>query len=77
MTVLLDGSASNGRKLGVASVGSNPIVLLLSGFSSSDGGVGVRLKQNIPLRDVVLFLLVSLRKRGECRQLDFCYDFEQ
>ena len=46
MTVLLDGSASNGRKFGVASVGSNPIVLLLSGFSSSDGGVGVRLKQN-------------------------------
>ena len=77
MTVLLDGSASNGRKFGVASVGSNPIVLLLSGFSSSDGGVGVRLKRNTPLRDVVLFRLVSLRKRGECRQLDFCYDFEQ
>ena len=67
MTGLLDGSASNGRKLGVASVGSNPIVLLLSGFSSSDGGVGVRLKQNTPLHDVVLFRSVSLRKRGEYR----------
>ena len=77
MTVLLDGSASNGRKFGVALVGSNPIVLLLSGFSSSDGGVRVRLKRNTPLRDVVLFRLVSLHKRGECRQLDFCYDFEQ
>ena len=77
MTVLLDSSASNGRKFGVASVGSNPIVLLLSGFSSLDGGVGVRLKRNTPLRDVVLFQLVSLRKRSKCRQLDFCYDFEQ
>ena len=67
MTVLLDGLASNGRKFGVASVGSNPIVLLLSGFSSSDGGVRVRLKRNTPLRDVVLFRLVSLCKRGECR----------
>ena len=77
MTVLLDGSASNGRKFGVTSVGSNPMVLLLSGSSSSDGGVGVQLKRNIPLRDVVLFRLVSLRKRGECRKPDFCYDFEQ
>ena len=61
MTVLLDGSASNGRKFGVTSVGSNPIVLLLSRSSSSDGGVEVRLKRNTPLRDVVLFRLVLLR----------------
>ena len=77
VTGLLDGSASNGRKFGAASVGSNLIVLLLSGFSSSDGGVGVRLKRNIPLCDVVLFQLVSLRKRGKFCQLDFCYDFKQ
>ena len=56
-----------GASTSLASVGSNPIVLLLSRFSSSDGGVGVRLKRNTPLRDVVLFRLVSLRKRGECR----------
>ena len=66
MTVLLDGSASKGRKFGITSVGSSPKVLLLSGSSSSDGGVGVRLKRNTLLRDVVLFRLVSLRKRGEC-----------
>ena len=40
--------------------------ILLSGSSSSDGGVGVRSKRNIPLRDVVSFRLISLRKRGEC-----------
>ena len=56
MTVLLDGS-SNGRKFGITSVGSNPKALLLSGPSSSDEGVGVRSKQNLPLRDVVLFRL--------------------
>ena len=77
MSGLLDDSTSNGRKLGGVSVGSNPIILLLSGSSSSDGGVGVRSKRNTPLRDVVLFWLVSLRKRGEYRQLDFCYNFEQ
>ena len=67
MTGLLDGSASNGRKLGAALVGSNPIVHLLSRFSSSDGGDRVWLKRNTPLRDVVLFRLVSLHKRGEYR----------
>ena len=60
---LLDDSTSNGRKLGRVSVGSNPIVLLLSGSSSSDGGVGVWSKRNTPLRDVVLFQLVSLCKK--------------
>ena len=39
MTALLDGSASNGRKFGITSVGSSPKVLLLSGSSSSDGSV--------------------------------------
>ena len=63
---MTDGSASNGRKFGITSVGSSPKVLLLSGSSSSDGGVRVRLKRNTPLRDVVLFRLISLRKRGEC-----------
>ena len=63
--VLLDGSASNGRKFGITSVGSNLKVLLLSGSSPSNGGVGVRSKRNIPLPDVVSFRLVSLRKRGE------------
>ena len=55
MTVLLDDPASNGRNFGISSVGSNPKVLLLSGPSSSDEGVGVRSKRNLPLRDVVLF----------------------
>ena len=55
MTVLLDDSVSNGRNLGISSVGSSPRVLLLSGPSSSDDGVGVRSKLNLPLRDVVFF----------------------
>jgi hypothetical protein len=70
VTGLQDDSVLKGRKLpGALSVGSNPTMLLISGFPSSPtgGGVGVQSNRNIPLREVVLYWLVSLRKRGEFR----------
>ena len=69
MTALQDDPASKGKKLAVASVGSNPIVLRLSGFSSSDDSFGDSLfsPKIVLLLGGVLFRVVSLRGRGEYR----------
>ena len=56
VTGLRDDPASKGRKLtGAFSVGSSPMMLLLSGPSSSEDGVGVRVNRYVPFREVVLF----------------------